>query len=462
MMKIISGIRGGGHPTTMAIIFNALLRSSAEYGASIVGNASKTNKEKLQITLNDAMRRATGCSRTTPRNTLLAIAAQEPWQFRSDYVTCKETARVVHYRNPVYKQLRKVTETQSDSRKLSYMEKLYSEHQEIFNNISPMVRTTITDVHIATGIGIRCTKANTNPRVLKQAVLGILSSQYIHSHRVYTDASKMGERCGIGIYLESTKRKIALTLNTETCIMTAELIAIYTATQEIKQSQMSKSVIITDSLSSCTLLQNNLNLTNRSKIIDDILKACKELNIQIQWIPSHIDILGNDIADELAKMGAESNDIDKLFNTILLRDSYLYFKKIKQARTNSWYKKYEEENAKGLKFYNIQSEFCEKPWYHKLGLTNSTTRTINRLMAGHDYSKYWLHKMKLVDDPFCEICDQLETAEHIILHCNRYNDIRSKFSFVHKFQSIVDLLKTKNTLHFEEIIEFLKQSKMKL
>ncbi|XP_055593235.1 uncharacterized protein LOC129744638 [Uranotaenia lowii] len=401
MMKVICGTREGSHPQTMSLVFNALLRSKAEYGSSIIGNTCKTNKEKIQVILNDAMRKATGCSRTTPRNTLLAIAGQEPWEVRNKFVTCKETARTVYYRTPVYNQLQKVSDFRGDTKKLSFMEKIFVEYQETFMRISPMVQSKKIEVNISTNIGINCSKNNVNPRVLKQKVLGILNSRYNHCHRIYTDASKLGDRCGIGVYIESRKRKIILALDRETSIMTAELLAINTATEEIRKERFENSVILTDSLSSCTLLGNYLDQINRCKIVDAILKSCEELNIQIQWIPSHIDLSGNDIADELAKKGTGTNDIESIRNPILLKDAYLYFEKHKQNQANNWYTMYSQELSKGLKFFNIQPQFSAKPWYHKMDLTNTETRTLNRLMAGHDYSKYWLNKMRIVDNPNC-------------------------------------------------------------
>ncbi|XP_055590696.1 uncharacterized protein LOC129742779 [Uranotaenia lowii] len=308
MLKIISGARGGGHPQTMTLVYNGLLRSYAEYGSSIINNTSQTHKDKIQVTLNAGLRKSTGCCKTTPRNTLLAIAAQEPWEFRSNYVANKEIAKAIYYKNPLYSQLVKVIDYNGDLRKLSFMEQLFLEHREIFESISPMIQTPIRNVSISTDIGIRTTKSNTNTRILKQSVLGILVSKYQNHHRVYTDASKTSNSCGVGIYLETNKRKISLKLEKETCIMTAEIIAIRIAVDEITRSGLQKSVILTDSLSSCKVLENSLNTKHCSAIIDNINEACEKQDITVQWIPSHIGLVGNDIADELAKEGAEKAD----------------------------------------------------------------------------------------------------------------------------------------------------------
>lgn len=68
MLKVISGIKNGSHPQTMITIYQSLIRSTAEYGASIFNNSKKTNRKTLQTATNSALRRITGCTRSTPLN----------------------------------------------------------------------------------------------------------------------------------------------------------------------------------------------------------------------------------------------------------------------------------------------------------------------------------------------------------------------------------------------------------
>lgn len=460
MLKIISSVRHGGHPQTMNMLFTALIRNYVEYGCSIMNNASKTNKQALQVAINGCLRKVTGCSKTTPLNTLLAIAAQEPYGIRSKFVTAKEIAKCLAYQGPVYEQLSKLGVDVLDRDKLSYSERLYLEYVQMFKNISPIVYVELTDtkVNINSSVGTKFKKENVNPKVLKQMVLCLLNGKYRNLTKVYTDASKHNSRCGIGVYMEPGNRRLTWKLKHETSIMTAEVIALSMATKEILKTDLRDVVILTDSLSSCMVLENSQYQEWRSAMIDEILQACLSRNITIQWIPSHIDLEGNDIADYLAKKGTEhSNEID---HQVLLKDAFLYFQNLKEEETDKWYKDYALE--KGQKYYAIQQSFPNKPWYHQKQLDNFETRTLNRIMAGHDYSKYWLHKMKIEDDPNCEICDVPETAEHIILHCVRYGQSRMQFSFDCKFRNMKEVLETKDVNIFKEIVNFLKQTKNKI
>ncbi|XP_062535231.1 uncharacterized protein LOC134204427 [Armigeres subalbatus] len=239
--------------------------------------------------------------------------------------------------------------------------------------------------------------------------------------------------------------------------MTAELIAIDQATQMILQADLHNTVIYTDSRSSCVTLQNGLNSLYRDKISENILERCTRNRISIQWVPSHVGIKGNEIADFLANEGIRA---EELHNPILLKDAILWFKNDAEKKTNTWYVDYSQE--KGKKFFEVQQVFLPRPWFYNVELNNNQTRTMNRIMAGHDYSRFWLHKMRLNDDGDCDICQEPETAEHLILLCPKYNNIRAQFSFDGYFLNITDLLKTRDVTLYKEITNYLKTCKLQI
>lgn len=163
------------------------------------------------------------------------------------------------------------------------------------------------------------------------------------------------------------------------------------------------------------------------------------------------------MADTLANEGITADELD---NRILLKDAFLKYKENAETQTNEWYLEYSKE--KGKKFFAVQDSFQSKPWFYNLDLNNTQTRTMNRLMAGHDYSRYWLHKMKLQDDELCDICQEPENAEHLILLCPKYNNTRAQFSFDGYFLNMTDLLKTRDVTIFKEVTNFIKTCKLQL
>lgn len=460
MLKVISKIKSGGHPETMRLLYKALIRSAIEYGCTAFGNASKTNIESLQTIINQCWRKTTGCSRTTPRNTLAALAAESPLDIRIEQVTCKEIARYFLHGSVVADQLRQLTGTEIREDMLTLVERTFLKHRSTFEAIIPTVKVlSPQSLDIQTVLlEAAPSKRNSDPRALKQAFLYLQNSRYKHRPNIYTDASKIGNTCGIGVYCPSTNRRISLRLNTETCIMTAELFAIAAALDHLEEEQIFRAVLFTDSLSSCQLIEGELEERNRNSMIQDIIAKASFLQVTIQWIPSHTAIKGNDIADELAKAGAQSDQI--LNNGIFIKDALSMFNQQRIDNTNKWYTSYAEE--KGKHFFAIQPNYNESPWYKGKQLGNGEVRTLNRLMAGHSYANNWLAKMKLVHDPECDVCLTEDTADHVVLHCNKYVVTRSQYDFDGKFWTLIDLFKTNDLKIFRDVVHFLTKIKAKL
>lgn len=245
----------------------------------------------------------------------------------------------------------------------------------------------------------------------------------------------------------------------EVSITGAEILAIQTGLKVVRTERLENQVIFTDSKSACEILETAKTLPNREEVLDDILRTAAHWKVSIQWIPSHIDIKGNDIADELAKLGTQ-NENPALDNPISYKDVYWILKKEKKYNSNKWYTEYAKE--KGQKFYKIQNTFSEKLWFTGLDLTGKQIRVLNRLMAGHDWSKYWLAKMKLADNPNCEVCNQLETSEHLVINCTKFRAIREKYTFHKKSDKLAELLSGGDITTMKEICDFVREAKLDL
>lgn len=92
----------------------------------------------------------------------------------------------------------------------------------------------------------------------------------------------------------------------------------------------------------------------------------------------------------------------------------------------------------------LKSKISQKPWYHGKDISGQDIRLLNRLMTGHNYSKFWLAKMKIVDNPECEWCEEDETAEHSIIFCSRYELERMQYSFDCAYANLIEVTRTLN------------------
>lgn len=462
MIKVLNNMKFGAHPQTMITIYKSIFRSIIEYGASVFNNSKKTNKKILETVNNTCLRKITGCTKTTPLNTLMAISAQQPIPLRHEFVASKEVARIVHQNSIIMKQFNSLP-TDVDTEKLTYIENIFTKYRHIFELISPCIPINIKIQDRLLEIyptldNICSSKRNTNPVHLKQAALCVMNGKFRNRPRVFTDASKDQASCGIGIYVEHTKSKHFYKLQTETSIATAELIAISEALNIIEEQEIHFAVIYTDSRTACQILQEALNSLSAPQIVVEIIKRAIHWKTTLQWIPSHVQISGNETADTLAKHSL--TDTKTKSNQILLKDAYWKFKNILITNSNNWYKEYALE--KGKYFFEFQNEIQAEAWFFNKQLSNEQTRLLNRLISGHNLSNYWKAKMKIIQDENCDLCDEPDTSDHVILHCLKYGRIRAQYSFDCKYHKLIDLFKTKNLDLFIEVTSFLKHIKVEL
>ena len=120
-------------------------------------------------------------------------------------------------------------------------------------------------------------------------------------HRLYTDGSKVGDQvASTSVTRNSTK---VVRLANKASIFRAELYAITLAMDFIHRSKDTKFIVFLDSLSSLEALNGfKIEVDLVLKIIKDytsLIKAGKV--IEFCWIPSHVNIPGNERADTAAK-----------------------------------------------------------------------------------------------------------------------------------------------------------------
>lgn len=139
---------------------------------------------------------------------------------------------------------------------------------------------------------------------------------------LYTDGSKKREdnKVGVVIFREEGGSKISFAIFSKATIFTAELVAINEAMKIIMEETVNNNgeknyIIVTDSESAIKAIgQNDLKASTNPYIIDirdNIMKfTCRKENrdrkVAIVWVPALMGIEGNEIADQIAKQGADN------------------------------------------------------------------------------------------------------------------------------------------------------------
>ena len=128
------------------------------------------------------------------------------------------------------------------------------------------------------------------------------------------------------MYDERTDEWKAEKVNSNVSITNGELMAIKEGIEWGLIRKYTKVVILTDSCSSCSILQNVKNI-HKNYIASEImllLSKTEAKNYKIRWIPSHSKITGNELADRFAVSATEG--CQTIFNCITLSDSELLAK----------------------------------------------------------------------------------------------------------------------------------------
>ena len=226
-------------------------------------------------------------------------------------------------------------------------------------------------------------------------------------------------------------------------IFTAEANAIEMALDATKKSKNNSFLILSDSLSCLTALMSSetknpiiLKLKLKMHII-----LSKGINISFLWIPSHVGIEGNEMADELAKAGLSSENIKYL--KVPQSD---YKQIITQHFQSKWQASWSEQTSN--KLHAIQPKLRPRT---NLGLSRRDGVKYTRLKIGHTHLTHSF-LLKGEPPPLCVGCDKSFTIKHILTECVEFREQRERCLRSRDLKIIFDLVDPRR------IISFLKET----
>ena len=207
----------------------------------------------------------------------------------------------------------------------------------------------------------------------------------------------------------------------------------------IANHKASKFIIYTDSKSVLLALQNrDTSSLLITKLLNKLNTLSKNNNIIFTWIPSHIGIQGNEKEDRAAKKALQIDMCKPKIPYTDLKPT------IKKFISDKWQKSW--DNQAQNKLHEIQEAIGEWPTGHR-----SIRREVipARLRIGHTHITH-SHLLKGEDAAVCSTCEVQLTSKHILLNCNNFKHIRTKY---YQARNLRDIFKNTNP---ESIFNFLK------
>ena len=238
-------------------------------------------------------------------------------------------------------------------------------------------------------------KSASDSLIIKQ-IFYILQSRYKEYQHIYTDGSKDGEKVGCAFLYGN--HFSSLRIPDGSSVFTAEAKTINLALDFIDSCFLyDKFLIFSDSLSVLKALNHTASKNLQiQKLLEKHHKIANNKEILFCWLPSHVDIIGNEIADRKAKDSLQLNM--STFEVTFYNFKPLINKYILSEWQKSW------DTATFKNFYAI------KP---VVGNNSSAIRNvrredvvITRLRIGHTRFTH-SYILNREEQPFCIVCTLL-------------------------------------------------------
>lgn len=459
VLKTLSHTRYGSDQELLLKVLNSTVLSLLDYAAVIYNSCSDHELKKLDSVLNTGLRLSLGAFKSSPTQSLQIESGFHSLKKRRQVQIMKYSLKILSMSNhPLKESLLNLNKINKFSYKPLKLQPFYTRaHIELhkineqfpinFNNIwqlssqkqPPWISKDIQiDISLSDHL-----KNNTNANQYKKLYQQKIQTKFKNFELLFTDGS-----------VKDNLASYAVIANTEThssripnysSIFTAEMLGILEAIKIIKTKANHKFVIISDSLSSLTRLTRMYDFNPLINKIKNALDECKSKDIYLLWVPSHVNIEGNEEADKIAKTGLTFYTIDENNNFLIHSD---YTRQIKTFIYKNWEEEW--ERTQNNKLRSILIKPTKK--FKNMGLNRKDRQTITRLRIGHTNltHKYLMEK---TSPPICSCDSNINLSVKHLFECINFSQQIVKYK-INNINCLKDLE------NIDKVIKFLKETKL--
>ena len=426
IMRMISGQTFGATQDCLMKIYRIYVRSKLDYGAIVYASATDTNLKTLDVVANDALRIATGAFKSTPLEPLYVIAEEASPIERRKYLTMRYFLKLKSsIANPANRCTTPRNENLYNARTGTNFALRVRDIKNEFNlpqfciqpEFSYLTQNCTTPFYAQSKPAVnkdlaKHPKSSTPPVVYRNEYAALKSDKYQGFNMLYTDGSKSDR--GVGAAAVTRTSASASSLSTEASIYTAELYALRIALNSIERTNYPNNVIFTDSKSAIDSLHNqNYHPYVRLIIFKLTQLQLKNIYVEFCWIPSHIEITGNEKADQKAK-DVSSRPPEHI--PIYFKDYFPVVKNKFEVRRN------EVWSQSRSKLKEIRE--TTTAWIRPPDIKRHDEVLLNRIRLGHTNITH-KYLMESQPPPGCPYCDGATlSVRHIFIECSTLQTIR--------------------------------------
>lgn len=451
ILKILSNKSYGIKEEYLFNVYNCLIRSRIDYGNVVYNSANAKLLQKLEVAQNASLRIITGSFRSSPINSILCISGYTSLEDRRKMSTISHTLNMMsHNFHPLCERILRVanrTENQSNSNRTNdfairagnlLMEfEIIPDKEELPPQLSPWLKINFN----VNNELLKLKREITHNIEYHEKFNNMCDTTLANMVKIYTDGSKTDNFTGFAFVTNNAEHKFNIPINCS--IFTAESFAIFQVILFIKQTHNNdKFAIFTDSASVIQAINDRHHKNKYIRQIQILLQDLQQDQITIVWVPSHVGIQGNEIAD-LAARNSHSNSIETPFVVPINDLKALAKQKHKIMCQMKW------NNIVDNKLKEIKSNLCR--WLPPLEMSRSEQVMINRLRIGHSHIT---HSFLMSGDPpnECTNCNTRLTIKHILIDCSLYTQNRLS----HNIKRTLPEILSNNTSDIRNLIDFIK------